>query len=323
MCRVSRDAMRCAHDNGRHATQRRVPLVGGLRGMLRDRDNRAGAAAFAGHVFAHGLLAWRAMVGEEGLSQGVAAGEALLWITVGVAALAAALPLADVALGTAAFGGIVSANISSSSSNSARDGGGADAAAAAAAAPATAAGSATAVHVDGNAAAGWVLAAYSLSAGLVVSAALASPTGNLGVKVADVLLWVLLGSVGAAAAARLLILRWRLFSGPLDLPGEIGRGNAAAGAVLGAQLIGTTLVVTAAVSKSGSVVTFVVWCVTGLLVLVLLQLIANRFLLPRERLFEEVTARGNWGAGALYGGLTIVHAVIVNTFLPASCANPT
>ena len=146
------------------------------------------------------------------------------------------------------------------------------------------AGSAAAVNTGRNIAAGSVLAAYCICAGLVVSSALSAPPATaLGVKVADVLLWILLGSAASSAAARLVVMRWRLLSRGLDLPGEIARGNVAGGVMLGGQLLGVTLLVTGAIAKSGSVVTLAVWLPVGLAALVVMQARARSHQTPPAR----------------------------------------
>lgn len=165
---------------------------------------------------------------------------------------------------------------------------------------------------DRNLGAGFAFAGLFLATGLVIAGVMSGRSDSWSTMLLDILVYWAAGQALLAASwlAYRLITRY-------DVHLSIGEGNnAAAGLSLGGFFAAMGVILRAALGNAGSdlgpelIITLVIG-VVGILLLALARLLTTLVLLPRIRLAEEVSDRGNLAAGAVSATIYIAVALLL------------
>jgi uncharacterized membrane protein YjfL (UPF0719 family) len=157
---------------------------------------------------------------------------------------------------------------------------------------------------QGNLAAGLMEAASAVSTGLILRAAIGLSGPSAAVRLAEVLVFFVLGQLAFSGFVRVhaRVVRY-------DLTAEIREGNPAIGVSAALTFIGQGIMLGYAVAEAHSVPLFAVWYLLSSTLLVLFRLFVDRLLLPGHSLDDELDRDRNWGIGLLEGASAIVVAL--------------
>lgn len=97
-----------------------------------------------------------------------------------------------------------------------------------------------------------------------------------------------------------------------DLHGEIEKDNVAAGVSFGMTLIAVGILMSKTIGRTPSLVAFVVWFATGMVLLVITRFLVDKLILPGQKLDSEITKDRNWGAALIEGGAAVIVAFLLN-----------
>jgi len=157
-----------------------------------------------------------------------------------------------------------------------------------------------------------------IASGMVIGASLSGETHGWGEDFASTGIFFLLG--------QFLLVVWGFIYQIIttyDDQKEVGRGNAAAGVNFGLNLIAMGLLLANPVSKSDSIVAFVLWFALGTLAMVLMRFLIDLVILRGQKLDKEIAEDSNWGAALIQGSISITFVQIINTFMrDENCVDP-
>lgn len=169
-----------------------------------------------------------------------------------------------------------------------------------------------------NLAAGIVEACAYVGSGQVISASLSGPANSWTVDILSLLMWFVIGQVSFILFAAIMRCRnhW-------SFDDEIKNGNSAAALVFGINKITIGMFLSNSIIKSDAILTFVVWFSLGTFVLVALSWVIDVAVIPGSKLDDEIRVDRNWGAAMVVGCMKLGVTMLLNTFLPETCANNT
>jgi uncharacterized membrane protein YjfL (UPF0719 family) len=165
-----------------------------------------------------------------------------------------------------------------------------------------------------NVAAACVEGGSFISAGQIAMASISGPLNSWGTDIAGSTLFFVFGQI----AFCLFALVYHKIVG-YDLQEEIRQRNAAAGVAYGLRLIAVGVLVANPLLKSDSIITFWVFFVAGGVCVLLLRLVIDRFVLPKDKLDSEIADDHNWGAALIEGGASVALAYVISATLPYRC----
>jgi uncharacterized membrane protein YjfL (UPF0719 family) len=169
-----------------------------------------------------------------------------------------------------------------------------------------------------NLAAGIVEACAYIGSGQVISASLSGPANSWSVDILSLLMWFVIGQTSFIVFAAIMRCRnhW-------SFSNEIKNGNSAAALVFGINKITIGMFLSNSIVKSDAILTFVVWFTLGTFVLVSLSWVIDVAVIPGSKLDDEIRVDRNWGAAMVVGCMKLGVTMLLNTFLPETCANLT
>ncbi len=97
-----------------------------------------------------------------------------------------------------------------------------------------------------------------------------------------------------------------------DLHDEIEKDNVAAGVSFGATLIAIGIIMSHSIEQTNSILSFFVWFVNGVVLIVLSRIIVDKVILPKHKLDNEICQDRNWGVALIEGGTAIIVALLLN-----------
>jgi len=97
-----------------------------------------------------------------------------------------------------------------------------------------------------------------------------------------------------------------------NLHDEIERDNIAAGVSFGMTLIAVGVLMSKTIDRTPSLVAFVAWFGTGMVLLVITRFLVDKLILPSHQLDSEICTDQNWGAAMIEGGAAIIVAFLLN-----------
>ena len=152
----------------------------------------------------------------------------------------------------------------------------------------------------------------------VVMAAVSGDPTTLGIDLTASAMWFFLGQLCFCLYAYVIrtVNAW-------DFLLEVKAGNPAAAILFGLQNVTIGSIVSNSISKSDSLLAFVVWFLFGGVAVYLLQIAIDKIVFPNQTLAHEVKADRNWGAALVCGAIPLGVSFVLNTFLPSTCDNTT
>lgn len=263
------------------------PFCGGFTKQLSVADNKAFAVSFSGYILATGLILWSSLANMKVAktpeldvqTQAENIGNVVMWQFIGILLLEIARILND--------------NLLLRGMDNCVE-----------------------VVVKQNVAVACAEFGTYTATGLVVMAATSGVDTKIEFDISTALIWFICG--------QLVFIAFATLSGSNAISGfnaaaEIKNRNVAAGTLWALQTISLGAIISNAVLKSDSIVTFFVWSLLGTLLLLLVRIFVDKLIIPAQRLSKEVKEDKNLGAAILVGGISLGFAVFLNTFLPDRC----
>ncbi len=97
-----------------------------------------------------------------------------------------------------------------------------------------------------------------------------------------------------------------------DFHDEIEKDNVAAGVSFGATLIAIGIIMSHSIQLTNSLLSFLIWFVNGLTLIVISRIIVDKIILPKHKLDDEICKDNNWGVALIEGGSAIIIALLIN-----------
>merc|ERR1711991_737269 len=84
-------------------------------------------------------------------------------------------------------------------------------------------------------------------------------------------------------------------------------------------LVALAILVNHSVTQSEELLTFGIWYIFSVVMLIILRLVGTYIIIPGAKLSEEIARDRNWGAAAVFASLEIALALGLRSFLPDEC----
>jgi uncharacterized membrane protein YjfL (UPF0719 family) len=159
---------------------------------------------------------------------------------------------------------------------------------------------------DGNIAAGMAKFGSFVSTGLIVMRAIALDGESEIVRAVNTVVFF----VAAQIAFLLFVVFYEKIT-KYDVKEQVKADNPAAGIAIALSMVAIALVLSYAITQTGSLVVFAAWFVLASVLLLIVRLVLDKAILPGHALDDEISRDKNWGVALLEGSLAVVVALVV------------
>ena len=150
--------------------------------------------------------------------------------------------------------------------------------------------------------------AYVGTAFIIKSVVEGESSGNIGFEIGTTLIFFFCGQLAFIIFAKI----YQTIT-TYDLHEEIEKDNIAAGTSFGLSLVAIGLLLSNAISRSDSLVYFIIWFVVGSVLLVIARFITDKIIFPHHKIDDEIKKDRNWGVSIIEGVIAITVVLLLNS----------